>query len=135
MRTCEIAQRRLKTLSERISQTASLLSLVQSIMLNRRNQAVLASLNLRSALQLRLQNLVEGFSIFAISYYILNILEKPLKAFGHWNRAPFEMDHAVGLLVAPVLFLTWKTLQVGKQHKRQAIPLIDRPGIDGHDIA
>ena len=55
MRTCEIAQSRIESLSERIIRTASLLSLEQTTELNRRNQAILASLNKRSALQLRLQ--------------------------------------------------------------------------------
>lgn len=120
MRTCEVAQHRLESLSERINRTASLLSLEQSIMLNRRNQAILASLNRRSAMQLRLQNLVEGFSIFAISYYIIAIIEKPIEAGVHWAGYDAVADHAVALIVLPVLLLTWKALERSKKHKRPA---------------
>lgn len=114
MRTCEIAQSRLESLSERINRTASLLSLEQTTELNRRNQAILASLNKRSALQLRLQNLVEGFSVFAISYYIIAILEKitvPLsQLFGLENG-----DVVTALLVCPIILVTWRLLKQSKE--------------------
>ncbi len=117
MRTCEIAQSRLESLGERINRTASLLSLEQTTELNRRNQAILTSLNKRSALQLRLQNLVEGFSVFAVSYYIIAILEK----------LALPMSNIVGLgngeivtaaLIPPIVFVTWKRLKRSKQASR-----------------
>lgn len=119
MRTCEAAQRRLEHLSERITRTASLLSLEQTMMLNKRNQAILASLNRRSALQLRLQNLVEGFSIFAISYYIISILEKLLKAAGHVVGSGDHLDQNIGLLVIPVVLTSWIVLKRGKKRSRR----------------
>jgi uncharacterized membrane-anchored protein len=38
------------------------------------NQEVLSSMNRRAAMQLRLQQTVEGFSVVAITYYAVNLL-------------------------------------------------------------
>lgn len=120
MRTCEIAQRRIETICELTNRTARLLSLEQTIQINRQNQAILGSLNRRAAMQLRLQNLVEGFSIFAISYYIINILEYVLKTASAWAGVG-GIDHLAGILVVPVLLATWKTLQLSKRRQRPGL--------------
>lgn len=114
MRTCEVAQKRLESLSERINRTASLLSLEQTTELNRRNQAILASLNKRAAMQLRLQNLVEGFSVFAISYYIISIVEKLIKPLSHRTNL-IDADTVLSGLAATVIVTTWIMLSHSKR--------------------
>lgn len=117
MRTCEIAQRRLESLSERINRTASLLSLEQTTELNRRNQAILASLNKRSAMQLRLQNLVEGFSVFAISYYIISIVERIIRPASHVSDIGWGDRFVSGLSIL-ILIVTWTTLSRSKRRAK-----------------
>lgn len=114
MRTCEIAQQRLESLSDRLNRTASLLSLEQTTELNRRNQSILASLNNRSALQLRLQSLVEGFSVFAISYYVISIVEKFVLPLGNYFGFG-QSEILTAILVVPVTFATWMALAVIKR--------------------
>lgn len=111
MRTCEISQQRLNGLSERISRSASLLSLEQTIALNRRSQISLASMNRRAMLQLRLQSLVEGFSIFAISYYIVGLIEHLLDPILRRAHAEMLKPEFVAAMVPVTLGMTWIALR------------------------
>lgn len=107
MRTCEISQSRLDRLSERINRTASLLSLEQTVALNKQSQASLASMNRRAMVQLRLQSLVEGLSVFAVSYYIIGLLDHlldPLLQLGDVERLK---SAALGVIVPLVLSGAW----------------------------
>lgn len=107
MRTCEISQLRLDRLSERINRTASLLSLEQAVALNKRSQASLASMNRRAMLQLRLQSLVEGLSVFAISYYIIGLLDHLLDPLFQLGDAEQLKSSALGVIVPLVLSASW----------------------------
>ncbi len=107
MRTCEVSQYRLDRLSERINRTASLLSLEQTVALNRRSQASLASMNRRAMLQLRLQSLVEGLSIFAVSYYIIGLLDHLLDPLLQLGDAEQLKSSALAVIVPLVLSGAW----------------------------
>ena len=72
----------------------------------RYNSAILASLNKRAELQLRLQHAVEGFSIVAISYYLLGVLGYGLKALGKLG-VPVEAELATGLALPLVVGAVW----------------------------
>lgn len=74
MSTCKAASNRLEALSERVDRAAQLLSTRVDTLLERQNQAVLESMNRRAALQLRLQQTVEGLSVAAITYYVVGVL-------------------------------------------------------------
>ena len=73
MRTCRSAEQRLKELSDRVARASSLLSTRVNVAVEAQNQALLASMDRRAALQLRLQQTVEGFSVVAISYYAVSL--------------------------------------------------------------
>jgi len=99
--TCQTAAQRLHGLSERIARASNLLSTRVDIARERQNQALLASMDRRAKLQLRLQQTVEGLSVAAIVYYsagLVGYLAKGLKAGG----APVDADLAVALAI-PVL--------------------------------
>lgn len=66
--TCNTVSQRLHDLSERVAQTSALLSTRVDITRERQNQALLASMDRRVKLQLRLQQTVEGLSVAAIVY-------------------------------------------------------------------
>ena len=115
--TCATALQRLHGLSERVAQTSALLSTRVDIARSRQNQALLASMDRRAKLQLRLQQTVEGLSIAAIVYYVaglLGYLAKAGKAIGFVH----EPDLLVGLAIPAVaLVVMWALRRArGKLH-------------------
>ncbi|MFS0737746.1 DUF3422 domain-containing protein [Sphingomonas sp. 1P06PA] len=74
VRTCESFSRRLEDLSQRAAWTSSLLRTRIDTALARQNRDLLASVDRRADLQLRLQQTVEGLSVVAISYYLVALL-------------------------------------------------------------
>ena len=67
--TCATIARRQEDLSGRIARNSQLLRTRVDIELQRQNQELLAQMNRRARLQLRLQETVEGLSVVAITYY------------------------------------------------------------------
>ena len=105
MRTCHAAQRRLAELATRASRTAELLRTRVSVAVEAQNQELLASMNRRAALQLRLQETVEGLSVVAISYYgvsLVGYLLAPLAA-----GLGLDKSALTALAVPPVVALVW----------------------------
>ena len=118
MRSCEATRSRLGTLSERAERAATLLRTRIDVSLEEQNREVLASMNERSARQLRLQETVEGLSIVAISYYAVSLaalLVAPIaKGMG------VSETLAKALLVLPVVSLVWMFVQRVKRHALEA---------------
>lgn len=73
MRTVRAAEARLATLSARAMQAGQLLSTQVEVGRSAQSQALLASMDRRAGLQLRLQHTVEGLSVVAISYYAVGL--------------------------------------------------------------
>ena len=69
MNTCAAMARRQEDLSGRVARNSQLLRTRVDIELERQNQELLAQMNQRAKMQLRLQETVEGLSIAAITYY------------------------------------------------------------------
>ena len=69
MDTCTAMARRQDDLSGRVARNSQLLRTRVEIELERQNQELLAQMNNRAKLQLRLQETVEGLSVVAITYY------------------------------------------------------------------
>ena len=67
--TCAAMARRQDELSARVARNSQLLRTRIDLALKRQNQLVLAQMNHRARLQLRLQETVEGLSIIAMTYY------------------------------------------------------------------
>ena len=80
MATCTSTAARLNALSSRVASVTQLLSTKVNIGLEQQNQGVLASMNRRAKLQLRLQQTVEGLSVAAITYYITGLVGYAVKA-------------------------------------------------------
>jgi uncharacterized membrane-anchored protein len=102
--TCNTVAQRLRELSERVSQASNLLSTRVDIARERQNQVLLASMDRRARLQLRLQQTVEGLSVAAICYYAAGLVgygAKALKAVG----LRIDPDLAVGLTI-PIVAVT-----------------------------
>ncbi len=78
--TCQSVAQRLRDLSERVAQASALLSTRVDIAREKQNQALLASMERRARLQLRLQQTVEGLSVAAITYYVVGLVGYAAKA-------------------------------------------------------
>jgi uncharacterized membrane-anchored protein len=78
--TCANVAQRLKGLADRIGQASALLATRVGIARERQNQALLASMDRRAKLQLRLQQTVEGLSVAAIVYYVAGLVAYVAKA-------------------------------------------------------
>ena len=101
--TCATMARRLHDLSERVAQISALLSTRVDIKRERQNQALLASMDRRAKLQLRLQQTVEGLSLAAIVYYVIGLVGYAAKA-GKAGGLAIEPDLLMGLAI-PVVAL------------------------------
>jgi len=101
MRTCEAADRRLDDLSIRIGRSSDLLRAKLGMALDHQNQALLHGMNERIALQTKLQGLVEGLSVFAVSYYVVGLSGYLLKPWLHGR--PGVAEAILSLLVPTVL--------------------------------
>lgn len=73
MRTVKAAQRQLEGVAERAARAADLLRTKVDVARQAQNQQLLASMDRRADLQLRLQETVEGLSVVAISYYAVGL--------------------------------------------------------------
>jgi len=74
MRTVKSAEGRLAKMAERAMRAGQLLSTRVDVERSAQNQELLASMDKRADLQLRLQHTVEGLSVVAISYYAVNLV-------------------------------------------------------------
>jgi uncharacterized membrane-anchored protein len=113
--TCQTAEARLHGLSERIARASALLSTRVDIARERQNQALLASMDRRARLQLRLQQTVEGLSVAAIVYYLAGLVgyvAKGIKA-GGWR---FEPDLIVGIAVPALAVVAFLAVRRARRH-------------------
>ncbi len=72
--TCEWAARRQDALSQRVSRISNLLRTRVEIEQQQSSQALLATMNQRQDIQIKLQSTVEGLSVAAITYYIVGLI-------------------------------------------------------------
>lgn len=113
MRTCESVAARQSSLSERATRAANLLRTRVDITLEAQNRDLLASMDRRAQLQLRLQQTVEGLSVAAITYYVVSLvgyLLYGLKGSGLEMNVPLLK----GLSVPVVAALVWYGAQRAK---------------------
>ena len=74
MRTVKATENRLQLMAERAIRAGDLLRTRVDVERSAQNQLLLASMDRRADLQLRLQKTVEGLSVIAISYYAVNLV-------------------------------------------------------------
>ena len=80
MHTCSSISHRFTLISERVSNTSQLLRTKVDIIIERQNQGLLSSMALRAKMQLRMQQMVEGISMVAITYYAASLVGKIAEA-------------------------------------------------------
>jgi len=122
MSTCESVARRQSELSERVARASDLLRTRVDIVREMQNQELLASMNRRARLQLRLQETVEGLSVAAITYYLVGLVGYAAKALKTAGYA-VDPDIAMGVSIPLVALLAaigigYVRRSVSKEHRR-----------------
>ncbi|WP_386625841.1 DUF3422 family protein [Sulfitobacter geojensis] len=114
MRTVQSTEDRLKAMSERAIRAAELLRTRVDVERSAQNQDILASMDRRADLQLRLQKTVEGLSVVAISYYAVSLvgyLMYPLA-----GALGLSKGTLLALVTLPVVGAVWLMVRRLKRH-------------------
>lgn len=109
MRTVKSTEKRVATLANRARRGGELLRTRVDVERSAHNQALLASMDRRADLALRLQHTVEGLSVVAISYYAVSLagyLFYPLAA-----ALGLSKGMLISMLTLPVVGLVWLGLR------------------------
>ena len=110
LRTCEATAERLARMSMRLTRAGALLRTRVDIAVEAQNQDLLASMDRRAQLQLRLQETVEGLSVAAITYYLVGLcgyLFRALETAG----VRLDKDIATGVAIPIVAGAVWYGLR------------------------
>ncbi len=114
MNTCLATAERIERLGARTEQLASLLRARIDTRIENQNAELLRSMEQSISMQARLQQLVEGLSAVALSYYALSLLKYALYAVPH-DVLGISHDLLVGLLVVPMVLGVWWTMHLLKE--------------------
>jgi uncharacterized membrane-anchored protein len=108
--TCEWATRRQDALSQRVSRISNLLRTRVEIEQQQSSQALLAAMNTRQGLQLKLQATVEGLSVAAITYYIVGLVSYLAKG-AHAVGWPWSAESTAAFAIPIVAGAVWWSLR------------------------
>ncbi|MBR9836405.1 MAG: DUF3422 domain-containing protein [Rhodobacteraceae bacterium] len=109
MRTVKSAERRLEAMSARAMRAGELLRTRVEVTRSAQNQEVLASMDRRADMQLRLQHTVEGLSVVAISYYAVSLVGYLLYPLA--GAVGMSKGLLTALAVPPVVLAVWLGLR------------------------
>lgn len=118
MRTCRSAQDRLTDLSARAERAANLLRTRVDVATAEQNHEVLKQMDRRAALQLRLQETVEGLSVVAISYYAVSLAGYLLTPIAY--KYGYEKSMVLAVVTLPIVGLVFAASR--RIHKRLGNP-------------
>ncbi|MCC5961755.1 MAG: DUF3422 domain-containing protein [Rhodobacteraceae bacterium] len=114
MRTVKSTERRLTKMAERAMRAGQLLGTRVDVERSAQNQTLLASMDRRADMQLRLQNTVEGLSVVAISYYAVNLAS--YMALPVLEPMGLPRGVALALLVPVVVLGVWAMVRRIRRH-------------------
>ncbi|WP_416798289.1 DUF3422 family protein [Ciceribacter azotifigens] len=115
MRTCQSVEERQANLSRKLSRATGLVRSWIDVELERQNSDLLATMNRRAEMQLRLQQTVEGLSVAAISYYVVGLIGYLVKAVSH-EILPVDPGIITGLSVPFVVLGVWLVVRRIRKH-------------------
>jgi len=119
MRTCETMERRQEDLSRKLARAANLLRTLVDVEIEQQNRDLLAAMNARTRLQLRLQTTVEGLSVAAISYYLVGLFSYLVAGAQHAGL-PIQPSYATAAFVPlAVLAVWWVVRRIRRRHFAQ----------------
>jgi uncharacterized membrane-anchored protein len=109
MDSCAAAARRQEELSARIERASALLRTRVDVAREEQNQRLLAAIERRGKISLRMQQAVEGLSVAAITYYgagLIAYLAKPLRSV--WPA--LNPDWVVAAAIPLLAFVVWRAV-------------------------
>jgi uncharacterized membrane-anchored protein len=110
LRTCAAVARRKRALTEGIARAGAMLRTRVEVGLEAQNSALLAAMDRRAATQLRLSQAVEGFSTFAIAYYLVSLIKIAVEGLPALGFA--EGPRWVSLIAVPAVAVAiWLTVR------------------------
>jgi len=111
MSTCEATSERVRRLALRASQLSSLLRARIETKIENQNAQLLRSMENSTSMQLRLQQLVEGLSVVALSYYLIGLIGYflPLLPLDEWG---VSKQIVLGALVVPLVAGIWIAMKM-----------------------
>lgn len=115
MRTCRSVEERQANLSRKLTRATTLLRTWVDVEVEKQNRDLLASMNNRARLQLRLQQTVEGLSVAAVSYYVVGLigyLAKGTDVFGNVIAPELITAGSVPFAIGAVWWLVRKARRV-----------------------
>jgi uncharacterized membrane-anchored protein len=126
MRTCAATAERLEAIAARLQRAGDLLRSRVDIALEAQNQALLASMDRRARIQLRLQATVEGLSVAAISYYVVGLVGYAAKALEK-GGVPLSPELATGVAIPIVIAGVWLLVRRVRRHIGESAALPREP--------
>ena len=117
--TVGTVSQRLRDLSERVAQASHLLSTRVGIAREQQNHVLLASMDRRAKMQLRLQQTVEGLSVAAIVYYLAGVVGYVVKG-GEALGLPLNTPLVVGLSVPLLALFALLAVRRARHHARES---------------
>ena len=114
MRTVQSSENRLRAMSERAIRASELLRTRVDVERSAQNQEILASMDKRADLQLRLQKTVEGLSVVAISYYAVSLAGYLLYPLA--GRFGIDKGVLLALVTVPVVLAVWLMVRRLRKH-------------------
>lgn len=119
MGTCIWTQRRLKELSDRISRTTQTLRTRIEFVNEEQTQKLLASMDQRARLQLRLQETVESLSVLVLTYYAVSLLAYMAK--GGKEAGLSIHPEIVAAIAAPIVAIVFLVISKRRRKRITAI--------------
>ena len=125
--TCNAMQARQRLVSEQLVDAADLLRTGIQFDLEQQNRDLLADMNRRARLQLRLQRTVQGLSIAALSYYLAGLVTYVAKGAKDAGLLPHSVtaEMVTALTLPAVVFAAWAFMERVRR-------LSTRAGADDH---
>ncbi len=115
MATCRSTDRRQAALSARIARVGDLLRTRVEVEQQQSSRELLAAMNRRQGLQLKLQSTVEGLSVAAITYYVVGLVSYVVKGAQKYGW-PFGVELSSAVAVPIVALAVWLSLQRMHHH-------------------
>jgi uncharacterized membrane-anchored protein len=127
MRTCQSVEERQADLSRKLARATALLRSWIDVELQKFNTEILASMDKRAHLQLRLQQTVEGLSVAAISYYVIGLVGYLAKLI-HGVGIEIAPETLTGAAVPIVVLGVWLTVRrIRSKHSDDHVKQAPRP--------
>jgi len=106
VRTCNGVEARLMEMSDRLVRATELLRTRIEVDLEQQNRELLAAMNDRARLQMRLQQWVEGLSVAAVSYYIVSLISYLVRGIDTYD-VDIDPYRITAFAIPPVVVGIW----------------------------